>query len=211
VIPGFDHADLVLLEATVQSYERTNFDSDRAHALVIDEPADIVFAFQGTEPERLIDLYTDADAATVDMPGLGPMDEGFCHSLCSLAWRLVPIALAARARGAKIRITGHSKGGAEGAGFAAMLVLLDCAVERLTLWEPARALGPQALALIAGIPGIATRNGSDPIPALPPWFGQRPLVQLGEASEIPSLAAHKIAAVRAAFLAELGTDVALPE
>jgi len=190
--------DLVMLGDAERAYVAPTISSDLAHALVVEDATSIRISFKGTNNIR--DDLTDADAESTDLAGFS-VDAGFFASATSIAWRLIPLVLTAVAAGKMIYIGGHSKGGAEAQIFVLMLILLGIAVERLVVFEPARALGTAALTAIAAVPSIATRNGCDDVPSLPPRFGSLPLLQLGStAFRIERLVAdHLLVNVRPAF------------
>ena len=214
MIPGYDPIDLALLDASEKAYGQCDVDSDLAHVLFVHLPGILIPAFRGTEPQRIIDLYTDVDIVTVDAPDIGPVDAGFYRSTCSVAWRVLPYIIERQAAGDLIMPTGHSKGGQEAQQVTAMLTALRVPVARLTVFEPACGLGPAAQAMIAPIPGIATRNGPDKIPYEPGKFTNRPLSQLGfHGAEIDGMIPsiwipyHLLSGVRPAFLSAVAPDV----
>jgi hypothetical protein len=196
--------DLELLDVAIASYAICPVNSDLAHAIVLEREATLDIGFQGTHPERVKDLVIDGLGEALEVPKIGPVHAGFWRSSCSIAWLLLPVAAKAKAAGKRVRLTGHSKGGAEAQNFAVMLLLaLGYLPDRLSLFEPACALGPQGLALIAGVPGVAIRYGADQIPfAAKSPIANRPLWQLGSpALHFDLLTDHQLATVGAALRA----------
>jgi hypothetical protein len=214
MIPGYDPIDLTLLSASEDSYGTCDVNSDLAHVLFVHLPGILIVAHRGTEPQRIIDLYTDVDIVSVIAPEIGLVDAGFYRSTCSVAWRVLPYIIERQAAGDLIMPTGHSKGGTEAQFTTCMLTALKIPVARLTTFEPACGLGPEAQAMIAHIPGVTTRNGPDKIPYEPGKFTNRPLSQLGfHGAEIDGMIPsiwipyHLLSGVRPAFISAIAPDV----
>lgn len=171
-----DPQDLALLDLAEASYNFTTWNTELSHLLVRENDEFFDWAFQGTHDLR--DLLTDAEAlAQASMPGAGPVSASFYRSTTSVVWRLIPAVVAAKAKGKKVRGTGHSKGAGEALDAAIILTLCGLRPDRLSLWEPARSVGPAALLLVQDIPGIATHVGNDPVPDAPPNWLTRPLTK----------------------------------
>jgi Lipase (class 3) len=210
LISDFRPIDLELLAAAKASYGTCTFDSDWAHWLLVEDAEKLIIACRGTEPRHAIDWQTDAASTKTYAQGVGVVHSGFFRAVTSVAWGAIPRAQAALNAGKTLYFTGHSKGGAEGVLGGLLFKQIGLYPARISLWEPARALGPEAMAAALPYLGICTRNGPDEVTewsGLPGWMSPYPLTQLGD----PNFTLlwepyHELDAVEKAFLKAIGSS-----
>lgn len=202
MIPGFNPIDLDLLRLAKAAYGPCTYDSEWAHLLIEETDEWLLWAFRGTVINNPHDLLIDGALFKTFVSGFGVVHQGFNQSCTSLLWRLIPLVIAAKAKGKKIAGTGHSKAGSEARQAAGMLKAIGLCPDRLVVWEPARSLSTEALATVATIPGYGVRNGPDPVPCLPPWWEDEKLIQLGkDILTLDALKYHDLVNVESAFMA----------
>jgi triacylglycerol lipase len=86
-------------------------DRENTQGFVAGNSEMIILAFRGTEPKRLADWMTDAEAGFVDGP-FGKVHQGFWRALCSV-WDDLQSSIAEfQDRGQSLLVTGHSLGAA---------------------------------------------------------------------------------------------------
>jgi triacylglycerol lipase len=163
--------DSVLPGATVRAYHNGS-----TQCFVIDHPTMVVIAFRGTEPTKLGDLWTDAQAITRrKRPGMpGGLHRGIATAVDGVTLRL--FATLCRELGTRpLYLTGHSLGGALAVVFATDLVRWRFG-DRLTgvyTFGAPRVTTPRAARwLERQLPGKLFRfqNAGDPVVRLPPWL-----------------------------------------
>lgn len=171
----------------VASGDPKQTDSDRDAAYLWLSPGEVIIAFRGTLPYNsgandpdaqalvLQDWLNDADFAPKTDPELGQVHKGFSDSFYALwpgiqgeikVWQ----AAGKIAPGAKVYITGHSKGGA-----LAMLAALKISTEKLlpvseVVTFAAPRVGGADFAsryAAAGIDGVRYENQDDMVPLVP--------------------------------------------
>lgn len=195
-------SDLTLADLSLAAYtEPATIETDDVHALLRDVDGILVIALRGTNPWHFVDLWRDLSAIAVRHdPIFGAVSESFFADAEQLVWRLWPLLTGPYA------LTGHSKAGPEAQAAAAMLTHMGRPPIRLSVFEPAQ-LGTLGGA-VAGLPGIATRLGEDPVTQAPENRGHaQPLTLLPWSGGVvvDPLEYHAMAAVREAVVRHVGS------
>ena len=156
--------DQTLAALAAASYSRpATVETADAHALIDERPnGTVAIACRGTKPTNWVDLWRDLGA--IDRrtdPILGRVPATIIADVEQLAWRLWKLIA-----GRPIMITGHSKGGGEAQGLAAVMIHMGATVERLTTFAALR-MGTLG-GLIAALPGVDYCFASDAVPKAPP-------------------------------------------
>ena len=138
-------------------------ETEDAHALIRERDDGVVMiAPRGTVPTNWIDLWRDVSAIQRrNDPILGHGPDSILADCEQLAWRLYPLI-----RDREVWMGGHSKGGGEGQGLAAIFLQMGVKVTRLTTFAALRmgALG----GIISSIPGFDFVFDHDKVPQEPP-------------------------------------------
>lgn len=189
--------DRVLAAACAAAYcDPVTWERDDAHVLLAESDGVHIVAFRGTANAR--DWIVDFDARPKLHPGLGWCHAGFLDDVLGVADQM-RLDLA----GARVIVTGHSKGGAEALIFAGLLALAGQAPEAVVTFGAPRAGYATLGAVLDQVAVRQYRHGHDPVPSLPPemsgWRHVRePLLQIGQPSRDP-ISDHFIASYQAAL------------
>lgn len=175
-----------------------------SRAIVRETAAGLVVAFPGSN--NLDSWLTDFDIARLTVPGIGVVHQGFYQ-----AWQAIAVDVLAAVDGKPVTLVGHSLGGAIALMAAADMMQSGIKPSAVFGFEAPRVSPTSCIAeLLAPINPWLCKNGSDPVPDVPPrWkpggvvrqIGKRPSIipdvrdHLLLDSVIPALAAmEKVAA-----------------
>lgn len=161
------HRDLALLaQAAYDSDPTWHVDARIRACLTRWDDGTVVVATPGTDPRRIEDLWHDLDCDPVHVPGLGHVHDGF--SKCFLP--LYPLIKAELQKAGDVRrliFTGHSLGGADAIGLAALWTRDQCGPCEFVTFGAPRVGTPRLTWLLRDTPGTMYRFGVDPVPSVP--------------------------------------------
>lgn len=165
----------------------------------------LVASGRGTDPRRLRDLLTDADAVYIEHPVLGPTHAGFARDAEGVLAQLL-----AQAGTRPIAFNGHSKGGSDAEDLAALYKHAGGQVVQVTTFGAAR-VGWLNGALY-NVPGSDWWNADDPIPSVPPWISfPRDRIRIGTPRwKLDVLDDHALTAYRQSLIAHLAPTPPVP-
>lgn len=173
------------------------FSSSRAICRMTDDG--FCVTFRGSDNNA--SWVTDLDIAVLDDTIIGKVHKGFWE-----AWQTVAGQVKAHAYAAKAPLTfcGHSLGAA-----LAILAAADCAASGIPVaavygFEPPRVSPHMNIRLLLmNIPVHLFKNGSDPVPGLPPFWNQSALLNQigGKPGLLPDVKDHLVENVIAALSA----------
>lgn len=162
-----------------------------SRAIVRQTPAGLVVAFRGSDD--IASWLHDFDALTTDVIGVGPVHAGFWD-----AWQAIATDVMTAINGQRVTLVGHSLGGA---------IVLCAATEMVLSGHPPTAawcfespcISPTSCVadLLRPINPWICRNGSDPVPDVPPlWHAGGVVRQIGNpAGLVPNVIDHEISQV----------------
>jgi len=159
-----------------------------SRAIIRHTDAGLVVAFPGSD--NLECWLADLDALTVDVPGVGPVHQGFWN-----AWQAIEADVLKAIDGQLVTLVGHSLGAALSVCAAVSLTLAGTPPAAVYAFEAPRvspSLGVRTL--LRNVPVHVYKNGSDPVPDVPLGWNQSALVtHIGKpAMLVPILADHLI-------------------
>jgi triacylglycerol lipase len=162
-----------------------------SRAIVRHTTAGLVVAFRGSDNEA--SWATDVDIETVDVPGVGSVHRGFWQ-----AWQAISVDVLAAIDGNPVTLVGHSLGGALALMAATEMMIGGNPPAAVYGFEAPRVSPSSCVAdLLAPLDIWLFRNGSDPVPELPPlWHPGAEVIQIGVNPEPwPDPADHELARV----------------
>ncbi len=124
---------------------------------------DGIVVFRGTDDPA--SMLTDLDIATVAVPQLGTLHDGFLDAFGEVAPPLIKLKPQI--------ITGHSLGAALALIYAGELCRAGYAPSAVYAFEPPRLAMDDTLRKLLDAHGVmrfCTRNGLDPVTEVPPWM-----------------------------------------
>jgi hypothetical protein len=166
-----------------------------ARAVITPDADALDVAIRGTRPTVLADWVRDVSgwpSYSIQHPRLGGCHAGFLGAAVGLWGLLAPLV-----SGRRVRLTGHSMGGADAVLIAGLMVDDAQPPELLVTWEAPRAGGHMLRAMLAGVEVRQYKFGNDPVPDVP-WAPliyehvREPLIVIGEPMGDP-IACHSIA------------------
>ena len=198
-----DHIQLAQLCADAYTVPPAISDEHQVARCTIQRLDDFnVVAFPGTVPINVHDDLADMDMATVNIPRLGHVHEGFWNATQGIAAQLDE-----RLGDRPLILTGHSLGGAVALCYAGHRIISMKPVWGIvTFGAPHVSLGQSFGCTLKGIPVYLYRHNNDPVPELPlripgvaDWQQPDKVTQLADGGGIPSIADHMILAYVAAL------------
>jgi len=157
-----------------------------SRAIVRQTPAGLVVAFRGSDD---IDAWLhDFDALTTDVMGVGPVHAGFWD-----AWQSIATDVLAAINGQPVTLVGHSLGAAIALCAATEMTLSGIMPIAVYGFESPRISPTSCVAdLLKSINPWLCRNGSDPVPDVPPlWRAGGVVRQVGKpAGLVPDVDDH---------------------
>ena len=169
------------IDASIAAYGKPHWSAGGAEAIAVTLPGNIFgVALRGTD--GLLDALWDVRGLPIRHPVLGLVHRGFAAGIDAI-WPLIRASMPDK--NMAVAFTGHSKGGAEATGVAAIAVEEGYNVRWLVTF------GSPRIAASNKVEDILTRGGvmiaryinrGDPVPTVPPWWlGYR---HIGRAIEI---------------------------
>lgn len=146
-----------------------------SRAIVRQTAAGCVVAFPGSD--NLDCWLTDFDMTRLAVPGIGVVHQGFYQ-----AWQAIAVDVLAAVDGRPVTLVGHSLGGAIALMAAADMMQSGIKPAALYGFEAPRVSPTTCIAdLLAPIDPWLCRNGSDPVPDVPPrWKPGGAVRQIGK-------------------------------
>lgn len=172
-----------------------------SRAIVRKTPGGLIVAFPGSN--NLPSWLADFNARQLDVPGIGTVHRGFWE-----AWSAMAVDVLAAINGVPVTLVGHSLGAALALMAAAAMTVGGNPPSAVYGFEPPRVSPTSCVAdLLAGVPVWLCRNGSDPVPDVPPlWRHGGKLQQIGRAPTfVPDLEDHRLPRVAAVLAASVAT------
>lgn len=168
--------DFALLAQEAYTAKPDIGDPDSAsRAIVRQTAAGLVVAFPGSD--NLDCWLTDFDMTRLAVPGIGVVHQGFYQ-----AWQAIAVDVLAAVDGRPVTLVGHSLGGAIALMAAADMMQSGIKPAALYGFEAPRVSPTTCIAdLLAPIDPWLCRNGSDPVPDVPPrWKPGGAVRQIGK-------------------------------
>ena len=159
-----------------------------SRAILRHTSAGLVVAFPGSD--NIPSWIADLDIATVNVPGVGDIHEGFWG-----AWKAIRVQVLAAIAGQPVTLVGHSLGAALALMAAADMTASGNPPAAVYGFEPPRVCAGESMAnLLKAIPILLTKDGNDIVPDVPPELDHaRPLQDIGHAFlPIPNVTDHML-------------------